>query len=102
MKSLNALSLGALISFSLVAPAQAVVIKNLSNEPQMLIIEQLGSKQEITLPPGGRYQRLGAGIILHQQGREKGIIAHPEGEYSIWPDGDIHIQRYQKVQTNGD
>lgn len=97
----NSLSLGVLVPLLAAGPAQAFVIKNLSDRPQTLTIEQLGSRQELTLPPGGRYQRLGVGIVLHQEGRETPIIVRQDGEYSIWPDGDIHIQRYKKVQMDG-
>lgn len=82
-------------------PAHAVTIKNLGDRPYTLTVEQLGRKQEITLAPGQRYIRNGTGITLHREGRSP-ILTHPMAEYSIWPDGDIYIQRYDKVQIGSD
>lgn len=86
----------ALLAFS-PAPAHAFSIKNLGDQPQTITIEQLGKKEEVTLQPGQHYIRRGVGIILHRTGKTP-INAHPFGIYSVWPNGDIHIQRYEKVQ----
>lgn len=87
----------AVLLAAMAIPAQAFEIKNMSDQPQSFVLEQGGAKQEIVLAPGQRYWRNGVGIVLHREGRAP-IRAHQVGEYSIWPDGDIHIQRYDKVQ----
>lgn len=83
------------------SPAHAFGIKNLGSEPYTLTIEQLGKVQEVTLRPGQFYTRPGVGIIIHRGAGKLPVNAHPFGIYSIWPNGDIHIQRYEKVQIGG-
>lgn len=102
MKAIGYVFGAALVTLFSVASAQAVVIRNISGEPQTLVIEQLGSAQEITLPAGGSYQRQGVGIIIHREGQSRPLIAHQDGEYAIWPDGDLHIQRYRKFRSGQD
>lgn len=82
-------------------PAQAFSIKNLGEQPYTLTIEQLGRTEEVVIQPSQHYIRRGVGIILHRPGGKSPINAHPWGIYSIWPNGDIHIQRYEKVQVSG-
>lgn len=86
---------------SATAPAHAFGIKNLGDTPYTLTIEQLGRTQEITLRPGQYYTRMGVGIVIHRGEGKLPVNAHPFGVYSIWPNGDIHIQRYEKVQVGG-
>ncbi|MBM3618948.1 MAG: hypothetical protein FJX23_10465 [Alphaproteobacteria bacterium] len=93
----NALFAAAILA-SIAAPAHAFGIKNLSSEPKTITLEQLGNTQEITLRPGQYYTRTGVGIIIHRGEGKLPVNAHPFGIYSIWPNGDIHIQRYEKVQ----
>lgn len=82
----------------LAAPANAVSIRNFTDEPQTLTIEQGRATQEITLPPRGVYRYNGGGIWLQREGRPR-LYADFYDEFAIWPDGTMRIQR--RIKSKG-
>lgn len=79
------------------SPAYALSIKNLSGTQQTLVMEQGGHRQAITLAPSATQYLVGGDMTLAMPG-QRPQQAKFEEEYVIWPDGQMIIQKRQKVK----
>lgn len=79
-------------------PAQALSIRNLSGEMQMMTLEQGSHKKELVLPPNDTRYFVGGDMVLTLQDQEPRSVKFEE-EYVIWPDGELILQK--SVKTKG-
>ena len=86
-----------LMAALLAAPAHAVTLRNLSDQTQVVMVEQGGAKQEAILPPKASRHFMGGDVTLVKPG-QRPVHADFQDEYAIWPDGKLIIQRRQKVK----
>lgn len=76
-------------------PAYAVTVRNLSDTPKVVIVEQGGNAQEITLEPGGIHRHIGGDVSLQVPGQSP-IHTDFYEEYAIWPDGKLILQKLHR------
>lgn len=93
----NLFLLCTVITVLIVNPAYALSIKNLSGTQQVLVMEQGGQRQAITLMPNDTHYLVGGDMTLTMPGKPAKQVKFEE-EYVIWPDGQMIIQKRQKVK----
>lgn len=77
------------------AGAQAASIVNLSDRQQRIVIEVLGQYSEATLAPGQRWLTSKYPVEIELNGATTRLEV--DGDYAIWNDGSLALQRRSRV-----
>lgn len=89
-----------LVMVLMATPAYAVNIRNLSGREQVVVLEQGGSRTEVTIPAGRTIYYTGTDMLVYLPNQEP-VDAKFDEEYAIWPSGRMMIQRQIKNRGNG-
>lgn len=81
-------------------PAYAANIRNLSGREQVVVLEQGGSRTEVTIPAGRTIYYTGTDMLVYLP-NQKPVDAKFDEEFVIWPSGRMMIQRQMKNRGNG-
>lgn len=74
--------------------AHALRILNLDEIPHRVTVNNAGEVSEVTIQPGKSYYTYGPMVDISVKGqRREPMRAYWNGEYAIWPGGNLTLQR---------